>query len=275
MPACSATRHATGSRGLTKLQPTRPTAKEQRAEVSSEESRQHRLGRLAQFCQGHREQTLDLYERPTPDRRRRCGRRAVPAPRTSTGTGSPRCAAPRPAPGPPTRRTTSRTDRRPREALCGNRFHLPAPIRRWLGPGRPRTGRARPTPDRRATPSSAPRPAASRAAGRPPAAARPDGRRSPAPRWSRRIRRACRPAAAGFRPARLPSAVGMRRATSSMTPSTPTTGRGQDRRRPGLVVEADVAAGDRNPQGRTAIGEAAHRLRELPHHARGPRASRS
>ena len=42
---------------------------------------------------------------------------------------------------------------------------------------------------------------------------------------------------------------------------------GQDRRRSGLVVEADVAAGDRNAQCRTAIGETADRLGELPHHA--------
>ena len=41
----------------------------------------------------------------------------------------------------------------------------------------------------------------------------------------------------------------------------------QDRRGPGLVVEADVAAGDRNAKGRTAVGEPAHGLAELPHDA--------
>ena len=42
--------------------------------------------------------------------------------------------------------------------------------------------------------------------------------------------------------------------------------RGKNRHRPGLVVKADVAAGDRNAQRRTAIRLATHRLRELPHH---------
>ena len=41
---------------------------------------------------------------------------------------------------------------------------------------------------------------------------------------------------------------------------------GQDRRRPSLVVKADVAAGDRYAKGRAAIGQSAHGLRELPHH---------
>ena len=41
----------------------------------------------------------------------------------------------------------------------------------------------------------------------------------------------------------------------------------QDRRRPGLVVEADVAAGDRNAKCRTTIGEPADGLAELPHDA--------
>lgn len=43
--------------------------------------------------------------------------------------------------------------------------------------------------------------------------------------------------------------------------------RGQDCRRTGLVVETHVATGHRNPEVRTAIGQTADRLRELPHHA--------
>ena len=117
--------------------------------------------------------------------------------------------------------------RRPREARCGNRFHPPAPIRRPPAPGRLRTSRAPRTPARRARPSSAPRPAAARAPGRPRAAARPDGRRSPAPRSSRRTRRGCRRAESASPPVRCPAPVGMRRRTSSMTPSTPTTGVGR------------------------------------------------
>ncbi len=42
---------------------------------------------------------------------------------------------------------------------------------------------------------------------------------------------------------------------------------GQDGRRAGLVVEADVPAGDRNTQGRTTIRQTAHGLGELPHDA--------
>ncbi len=34
----------------------------------------------------------------------------------------------------------------------------------------------------------------------------------------------------------------------------------------GLVVEGDVAAGDRNAKLHTPIGQAGHRLLELPHH---------
>ena len=44
--------------------------------------------------------------------------------------------------------------------------------------------------------------------------------------------------------------------------------RREDRRGAGLVVEADVAAGDRNAKRRTAVGETADRLTELPHHRR-------
>src|SRR5581483_4836800 len=43
-------------------------------------------------------------------------------------------------------------------------------------------------------------------------------------------------------------------------------GRGQDCSRTGLVVEADIAAGDRNAKRRTAVGDTADRLGELPHH---------
>ena len=63
----------------------------------------------------------------------------------------------------------------------------------------------------------------------------------------------------------LPRPVGNRRLTSSRTPSTPTTG-GEDGCRAGLVVKADVTAGDRNPKHRTAIRQTAHGLGELPHH---------
>ncbi|CDZ90877.1 hypothetical protein RHRU231_760036 [Rhodococcus ruber] len=42
----------------------------------------------------------------------------------------------------------------------------------------------------------------------------------------------------------------------------------QDRSGPGLVVEADVAAGDGNAELRAPVGETAHGLLELPHHAR-------
>jgi hypothetical protein len=42
----------------------------------------------------------------------------------------------------------------------------------------------------------------------------------------------------------------------------------QDGRVARLVVEADVAAGDRGAQGLAAVGESAHRLGELPHDAR-------
>ena len=38
--------------------------------------------------------------------------------------------------------------------------------------------------------------------------------------------------------------------------------------RAGLVVEADVAAGDRDAQRLAAVGQPAHRLGELPHHRR-------
>src|ERR1700754_2540266 len=43
---------------------------------------------------------------------------------------------------------------------------------------------------------------------------------------------------------------------------------GQDWGGAGLVVEADVAAGDRNAKRRTAVGEAPDGLAELPHHRR-------
>ena len=69
-------------------------------------------------------------------------------------------------------------------------------------------------------------------------------------------------------PGSRPRPVGMRRCTSSITPSTPTTGVGRIGVRAGLVVEADVAAGDRDAEGGAAVREAAHGLLELPHHAR-------
>ena len=43
---------------------------------------------------------------------------------------------------------------------------------------------------------------------------------------------------------------------------------GQDRGGPGLVVETDVAPGDRDAQRRGAVGQPPHRMGELPHHAR-------
>src|SRR5690606_94161 len=43
---------------------------------------------------------------------------------------------------------------------------------------------------------------------------------------------------------------------------------GQDRGLPGLVVEADVATGDRRAEGEAAVDQAADRLAELPHHRR-------
>ena len=44
--------------------------------------------------------------------------------------------------------------------------------------------------------------------------------------------------------------------------------RGQDRRRPRLVVETDVAARDRNPELTAPVGQPVHGLLELPHHRR-------
>ena len=41
---------------------------------------------------------------------------------------------------------------------------------------------------------------------------------------------------------------------------------GVNGRRPRLVVEADVAPGDRHAEGGAAIGQPAHGLGELPHH---------
>ena len=77
--------------------------------------------------------------------------------------------------------------------------------------------------------------------------------------------------AAPTRNRRCPGAVkplGTLLATSSMTPSTPITGVGLIGGRAGLVVEADVAAGDRGAQGPAGLGEPAGRLGELPHHRR-------
>ena len=51
--------------------------------------------------------------------------------------------------------------------------------------------------------------------------------------------------------------------------------RRQDRRVAGLVVEGDVAAGDRDAELEAAVGKAGRGLRELPHHLGVLRASRS
>ena len=80
---------------------------------SPEQSGQHALRRAAQFVETDGELALDLDGRRCLRRPRRCARRAVRGPRTWRGTGSPRCAARRPAPGPPTRRTARRTDPHP------------------------------------------------------------------------------------------------------------------------------------------------------------------
>ncbi len=87
------------------------------------------------------------------------------------------------------------------------------------------------------------------------------------PLRARRTRRGSRRAVARASPSAA-NAIGVRRATSSMTPSTPTTGRRVDRDVAGLVVEADVAAGDRDAELEAAVGEAGDGLRELPHDAR-------
>src|ERR1700749_1095640 len=41
-----------------------------------------------------------------------------------------------------------------------------------------------------------------------------------------------------------------------------------DRGRTGLVIEAHVPTGDRNPDGRATVSESTYRLGELPHHGR-------
>ena len=72
------------------------------------------------------------------------------------GTGSPRCAAPRPAPGPPTRRTARRTDRHPREA----RMRQPvspasaASTTAWIRPPSDRSWAAETSPSRDAAAST-------------------------------------------------------------------------------------------------------------------------
>ena len=58
---------------------------------------------------------------------------------------------------------------------------------------------------------------------------------------------------------------GIRRRTSSCTPRTPMTGVGLIGDVAGLVVEADVAAGDRQAELAAAVGQAADGLGELPH----------
>ena len=58
---------------------------------------------------------------------------------------------------------------------------------------------------------------------------------------------------------------GMRRATSSMTPSTAIDGRRVDRHVAGLVVERDVAAGDGDAELEASVAEALDGLGELPH----------
>ena len=79
----------------------------------------------------------------------------------------------------------------------------------------------------------------------------------------RRRPRPSRPARRGSRRAgrprrrRLRKPIGVRRVTSSITPSTPTTGVGRIGHVAGLVVEADVAAGHRGAERPAAVDQAA------------------
>ena len=183
-----------------------------------------------------------------PRRPRRCARRAGRGPRTSRGSGSPRCAAPRRARGPRTRRTARRTGRRPREARCGNRFRRPARPRRRPGPGRPRTGRARRRPARRATPTS-------QHLGEQLLAREVDLRRHAAEvaggdlRPDRAVELVAGVAEQDQRLAGLGAEAGRDAPVHVVDDAEHADHRGrQDRGRPGLVVEADVAAGDRDAQ---------------------------
>ena len=154
-----------------------------------------------------------------------------------------------------------------REARSGNRFHRPARPRRRPGSARPRTGRARPRPVRRATRRSAPRRATSRGPGRPAAARRRGGRRSTCAQIEPSNSSRVSPSRISVSPGSVPKA-GRDAAAHVVDDAEHADHRGgQDRRGTGLVVEADVAAGDRNAQRRTAIRETADGLRELPHHA--------
>ena len=247
---------------------------------------QHRAGHHGAEQRGQRPGVhggeLGQRDRRSSRPRSGCRRRCCRWPRLGTPC-APRRAGRRPSPPPGRTATTARAGRLAEqggERVLRQPDRAPGPAAcrqdsaRARRPGRRRTGRARRTAAWRDRRGEQRAPAAVRRRGR--------ARRAAAQVTVRRVRPG-RAAELRLGPAEqhevAPDVAEARcrpgGARRRCTPSTPTTGVGWIAVVAGLVVEADVAAGDRHAQRGAAVGQPAHRLGELPHHRRDPPASRS